>query len=147
MNCTNVTLLFLMSFIVSNTISLSCLSCFLAPPSIDYTDPLLVSATKENVTFTCHASGLPEPTFTWITPDGTFVNATAPVRKVAEKLDDDSEVFTGKELQEDGSLLVYYTRVDDEGVYKCVATNDLGQAVGNVSLTVREGKVLFYLRL
>ena len=79
-----------MSFIGSNIISLSCLSCFLAPPSIDYTDPPLESATKENVTLTCHVSGLPEPTFTWITPDGTLVNATAPVRKVAEKLDDDS---------------------------------------------------------
>ena len=135
-----------MSFLGSNTINFF---WFLAPPSITYTDPPLESAAKENVTLTCHASGLPEPTFTWITPDpdGTLVNATAPVRKVVETLDDGSEVFSGKELQEDGSLLVYNTRVEDQGVYKCVATNYLGKAVGNVSLNVREGKALFCLRL
>ena len=44
-------------------------------------------------------------------------------------------------LQNDGSLLIFYTRVADQGMYKCIATNILGHDVGKVNLTVREGEI------
>ena len=44
-------------------------------------------------------------------------------------------------LQKDGSLLIFYTRVADQGMYKCIATNILGHDVGKVNLTVREGEI------
>ena len=91
------------------------------------------------MTLTCHARGLPQPTFTWITPDGHAVNATAPVYE-SEVLDDSSENRRGKIVQEDGSLLIFNTRVVDQGVYKCVAINVVGQDIKTVNLTVKEGK-------
>ena len=91
------------------------------------------------MTLTCHASGLPQPTFIWITPDGQTVNATAPVYE-REDLDDGSENIRGKILQEDGSLLIFNTRDDDQGVYKCVAINVVARDEGRVNLTVEEGK-------
>ena len=111
----------------------------LAPPSIYYVDPPTETGTEENVTFTCHASGLPQPTFTWITPDGHAVNATAPVYE-SEVLNDGSEIIRGKIVQEDGSLLIFNTLVADQGVYKCVAINAVGQDDKTVNLTVKEGK-------
>ena len=92
------------------------------------------------MTLTCHASGLPEPTFFWITPDGHFVNTSQSVFEF-EILDDDSQKTRGKKLQEDGSLLVFDTRVHDQGVYKCVAINVMGKDERSVNLTVREGKI------
>ena len=91
------------------------------------------------MTLACHASGLPQPTFTWITPDGHAVNATAPVYE-SEVLDDSSENRRGKIVQGDGSLLIFNTRVVDQGVYKCVAINVVGQDNKTVTLTVKEGK-------
>ena len=91
------------------------------------------------MTLTCHASGLPQPTFTWITPDGHAVNATAPFYE-REVLEDGSENKRGKILQEDGSLLIFNTRDNDQGVYKCVAINVMGQDESSVNLTVKEGK-------
>ena len=93
------------------------------------------------MTLTCHASGLPQPKFTWITPDGQAVNATAPVY-ASEVLEDGSENRRGKVVQEDGSLLIFNTRVVDRGVYKCVAINIVGQDNKTVNLTVKEGKNL-----
>ena len=66
------------------------------------------------------------------------MNATKSVYEI-EILDDDSQIKRGKEIQEDGSLLVFDTRVHDQGIYKCIATNVMGQAVKSVNLTVREG--------
>ncbi|KAL9950782.1 hypothetical protein ACROYT_G043342 [Oculina patagonica] len=111
-----------------------------APPSIYYVDPPTEAGTEENVTLTCHANGLPEPTFTWITPDGYAVNATESVYEI-EILDDDSQNKRGKTLQKDGSLLIFNTRVHDQGIYKCVAINVMGQDEGSVNLTVREDLV------
>ncbi|KAL9950786.1 hypothetical protein ACROYT_G043346 [Oculina patagonica] len=111
-----------------------------APPSIYHVDPPTEAGTEENVTLTCHADGLPEPTYTWITPDGYAVNATASVYEI-EILDDDSQNKRGKTLQKDGSLLIFNTRVHDQGIYKCVAINVMGQDKGSVNLTVREDLV------
>ena len=91
------------------------------------------------MTLTCHASGLPQPTFTWITPDGHAVNATAPVYE-SEVLNDGSEIIRGKIVHEDGSLLIFNTRVADQGVYRCVAINAVGRDDKTVNLTVKEGK-------
>ena len=112
---------------------------FLAPPSIYYVDPPTETGTEENVTLTCQASGLPQPTFTWITPDGHAVNATAPVYE-SEDLDDGSQNRRGKVLQEDGSLLIFNTRDVDQGVYECVAKNVMGWDKENVTLTIKKGK-------
>ena len=111
----------------------------LAPPSIYFVDPPTETGTGENVTLTCQASGLPEPTFTWITPDGHAVNATALVYE-SEVLDDGSENRRGKVVQEDGSLSIFNTRIADQGVYKCVAINVVGQDNKTVNLKVKEGK-------
>ncbi|XP_020631458.1 hemicentin-1-like [Orbicella faveolata] len=113
---------------------------FLARPSIYYVDPPTETGTEENVTLTCQADGLPQPTFSWITPDGHAVNATAPVNKSGE-LDDGSENRRGKILQKDGSLLIFNTRDADQGVYKCVAKNVMGQDERRVNLTVKEDLV------
>ena len=92
------------------------------------------------MTLTCNANGLPEPTFTWITPDGEAINATTSVYEI-EILDDDSQDKRGKILQNDGSLLIFNTRVRDGGIYKCVAINVMGQDEGSVNFTVRKGKI------
>ena len=112
---------------------------FLAPPSIYYIDPPTKSGTEENVTLTCQASGLPQPTFTWITPDGRAVNMTAPVYE-SEDLDDGSQNRRGKVLQEDGSLLIFNTRDVDQGEYKCVTKNVMGWDKESVNLTIKKGK-------
>ena len=96
-----------------------------------------MSVTKKVVKLTCRASGWPEPTFSWITPDGTLVNSTVS----APNFEDNSSVITMNMLQKDGSLLIFYTRVADQGMYKCIATNILGHDVGKVNLTVREGEI------
>ena len=92
------------------------------------------------MTLTCHARGLPLPSFSWILPDGSPVNATKSVYEI-EILDDDSQKIRGAKLQEDGSLLVFDTRVHDQGIYKCVAINVMGKDERSVNLTVREGKI------
>ena len=58
-----------------------------------------------------------------------------------EHLEDNSRDITRNMLQNDGSLLIFYTRVADQGMYKCIATNILGDDVGEVNLTVREGEI------
>jgi len=116
-----------------------CFIFFLAPPSIYYVDPPTETGTEENVTLTCQASGLPQPTFTWITPDDYAVNATAPFYE-SKDLDDGSKNRRGKILQEDGSLLIFNTRDVDQGVYKCVAENVMGRNESRVILTVKKGK-------
>ena len=60
-----------------------------------------------------------------------------------EHLEDNSRDITRNMLQNDGSLLIFYTRVADQGMYKCIATNILGDDVGKVNLIVREGKISF----
>ena len=90
------------------------------------------------MTISCHADGLPEPTFTWITPEGETVNATTAIYEI-EILDDDSKNMRGKILQKDGSLLIFNTRVGNGGIYKCVARNVMGTDEGSVNVTVREG--------
>ena len=92
------------------------------------------------MTLKCHASGLPVPTFAWMTPDGYYINAT---KSVYETPDDDSQNTRGKKLEKDGSLLVFNTRVHDQGIYKCVAFNVMGKDERSVNLTVREGKIRF----
>ena len=99
-----------------------------------------MSVTKKVVKLTCRASGLPEPMFSWITPDGTLVNSTVSDPNL-EHLEGNSRDITRNMLQNDGSLLIFYTRVADQGMYKCIATNILGHDVGKVNLTVREGEI------
>ena len=98
------------------------------------------------MTLRCHARGYPKPTFFWITPEGDFVNATRAIREF-EYLDDDSKRVRGKMLQNDGSLLLFNTRVYDSGVYKCVAVNVAGESEGFVNVTVTEGELLVSYRL
>lgn len=109
-----------------------------APPSIYNVDPPKEAGTEENVTLQCHARGLPPPAFAWVTPDGYYINAT---KSVYETPDDDSQNTRGKKLQKDGSLLVFNTRVHDQGIYKCVAINVMGKDERRVNLTVREDLV------
>ena len=59
----------------------------------------------------------------------------------SEHLEGNSRDITRNMLQNDGSLLIFYTRVADQGMYKCIATNMLGHDVGKVNLTVREGEI------
>ncbi|XP_068727885.1 uncharacterized protein [Montipora capricornis] len=87
-----------------------------APPYIWKSDPLISSGTEENVTLRCHARGYPEPTFLWIMPDDEFVNASSHALEF-EVLDDDTKKTRGKILQKDGSLLVFNTRVHNNGIY------------------------------
>ena len=95
------------------------------------------------MTLTCHASGLPQPTLIWLTPDGHAINATAPLYE-SEDLDDGSKNRRGKIVQKDGSLLIFNTRDVDQGIYKCVAINVMGQDERSINLTVKEGKIRIY---
>ncbi|XP_044169164.1 uncharacterized protein LOC122953369 isoform X1 [Acropora millepora] len=108
-----------------------------APPFIWDSGQPISSGVEENVTLHCHARGYPKPTFFWITPEGGFVNATRPIYEF-EIFDDDSIRVRGKMLQNDGSLLLFNTRVYDSGVYKCVAVNVAGESEGSVNVTVTE---------
>ena len=99
-----------------------------------------MSVTKKVVKLTCRASGWPEPTFWWITPDGTLVNSTVSAPNL-EHFEDNSRVTTGNMPHKGSSLWIFYTRVADQGMYKCIATNILGHDVGKVTLTVREGEI------
>ena len=105
--------------------------------NFSYVDQPKVSVTKKVVKLTCRARGLPKPTFSWITPDGTLVNSTVS----APNFEGNSSVITGNMLQKDGCLLIFYTRVTDQGMYKCIAANILGHDIGKVNLTVREGEI------
>ena len=118
---------------------LSYLFVFLAPPSIFHYDAALQAGTKENVTLVCHARGVPAPEFTWMTPQG-IVNGTSSIYE-KEYLDDGSFRTRGKILQDDGSLLVFNTRVYDKGSYTCVAVNVMGKDERTVNLTVSRGKI------
>lgn len=118
----------------------------LAPPFIWDSGQPMSSGVEENVTLRCHARGYPKPTFFWITPEGYFVNATKPIYEI-EFLDDDSKRLRGKMLQNDGSLLLFNTRVHDSGVYKCVAANVAGESESSVNVTVTEGELLVSYRL
>ena len=89
------------------------------------------------MTLTCHARGLPVPTFTWILPDGSPVNATKSVYEI------EIPETRGAKLQEDGSLLVFNTHVRNTGIYKCVAINVMGKDERSVNLTVREGEISY----
>ena len=109
-----------------------------APPSIYNVDPPKEAGTEENLTLQCHARGLPPPAFAWVTPNGYYINAT---KSVYETLDDDSQNTRGKKLQKDGSLLVFNTRVHDQGLYKCVAINVMQKDERRANLTAREGKI------
>ena len=130
-NGINCDVIFLNDFFLSNS----------APPSIYYINPPIESSTEENVTLACHATGLPDPTLTWIMPDGESVNATSLIYEI-EVLDDGTHKTRGKMLLKDGSLLVFDTRVHDQGIYKCVAVNVVGKDERNVSLTIRKGETL-----
>ena len=92
------------------------------------------------MTLSCQAKGLPEPTFTWITADGNVINTTAPVDEKKHLGSDGENKTAGKVLQKDGSLLIFNTRVYDQGIYKCVAINVMGKDERSVNLTVREGE-------
>ncbi|KAK2556683.1 Angiopoietin-1 receptor [Acropora cervicornis] len=115
----------------------TCVKGYFAPPFIWDSGQPISSGVEENVTLRCHARGYPKPTFFWITPEGDFVNATRAIREF-EYLDDDSKRVRGKLLQNDGSLLLFNTRVYDSGVYKCVAVNVAGESEGFVNVTVTE---------
>ncbi|KAJ7369757.1 hypothetical protein OS493_036649 [Desmophyllum pertusum] len=107
-----------------------------ARPSIYYVDPATEVGTEKSLTLTCHAHGLPNPTFTWITPDGHNVNATTPFPDINY-----NENIRGKKLQQDGSLLIFNTRVEYQGSYTCVASNVMGKDEKKVNVTVREDLV------
>ena len=111
----------------------------LAPPSINYIDPAIEIGTEENVTLACHAEGLPEPTITWVTPDEQVVTAANETLETTT-LDDGSKFVRGKKMLQDGSLLIYNTRDNDDGIYKCIAKNVVGTDEKSVNVTVRDGK-------
>ncbi|PFX22514.1 Fibroblast growth factor receptor 1 [Stylophora pistillata] len=111
-----------------------------APPSINYVDPAIEIGTEENVTLACHAEGLPEPTITWVTPDEQVVTAANETLETTT-LDDGSKFVRGKKMLQDGSLLIYNTRDNDDGIYKCIAKNVVGTDEKSVNVTVRDDLV------
>ncbi|XP_053381213.1 hemicentin-1-like [Mercenaria mercenaria] len=69
----------------------------------------------------CQASGVPDPTYSW-SKDGEGVITSTPQRQIYLN----------------NSLVIHSVTKQDEGVYRCLAGNDLGvtQAVATVTVTV-----------
>lgn len=80
----------------------------------------------KNAKLTCKVSGKPEPTIEWFKDD----------RKV--KPDDRIKVvYDGT----DSTFVIKITMLDDEGLYKCVATNENGTVSTSGELIIEEQKV------
>lgn len=77
----------------------------------------------EEIVLVCEYSGKPAPTPEW-TKDGLTVKSDGRIRI---KTTDTSATITIKE-----------TTLDDEGVYKCVVTNELGSATTSAEVLVNE---------
>lgn len=62
------------------------------------------------ITLPCEAVGIPAPTMTWY--------------RNAELLDTSSGYYS---IQEDGSLLIKKVRIEDMGMFQCLASNEAGE--------------------
>ncbi|XP_077979274.1 uncharacterized protein LOC144434642 [Glandiceps talaboti] len=107
------------------SIPLDDLICY--PLPVFYT-PFKVIKSQEGVivTLDCDVIGDPTPTKYWITPNGTVVehDATPP------------EMCSESNLvqRNDGSLMIPFVNMDDEGIYTCVATSPEGTTLGSRNL-------------
>ena len=74
---------------------------------------------QESVTFSCVASGSPQPTITW------FHNGAPPLLSQRVQINNNNELkFTSLQLA-------------DKGTVQCVATNDGGERIATTTLKVR----------
>lgn len=75
-------------------------------------------------------------------PDGkTAVNKTRTLIQDIEILDDLSKRYRMKTVLDDNSLVISNTRVRDTGIYRCVASNPLGEDTESVNVTVHDGRL------
>ena len=81
-------------------------------------DQVTVVATMTTV-LTCVVSGTPPPEVTWYKGNSPIINS-------------DRIVIFGN-----GSLLITGTSPSDEGIYMCLASNQIGSANGTIVLTVQ----------
>ncbi|KAH9500753.1 Hemicentin-1, partial [Bulinus truncatus] len=93
------------------------------PPTIPFADlPADVNVIENDTTILdCPAEGVPEPTIIW------YFNE-APL---------DPQQQSGLQISESGKrLMLQQTKVTDAGVYKCVASNEAGEAEQNYNVDV-----------
>ena len=84
------------------------------------------------VRLTCPSVGRPAPTITW-----TLNNMPLTSLTTNEEMFD----FYRGNLYSDGSLVLKYLTDRDEGVYMCIATNDVGSDSMSINLTSNEAQL------
>ncbi|XP_076804688.1 matrix-remodeling-associated protein 5-like isoform X1 [Clavelina lepadiformis] len=93
-------------------------------PVIDQPEVLsTISDVGDQVLMDCAARGVPQPRHMWILPNGETIYAT-------------NSTTLRMHVLENGSLVINQALQEDEGPYGCIATNALGEASIQVSLTV-----------
>ncbi|KAK8776435.1 hypothetical protein V5799_030218 [Amblyomma americanum] len=92
----------------------------LTPPSFHLTTKGVVVRENETATLDCAASGQPTPTYVW--------------RRVGHSLVEDGGRWSAFA---NGTLRVTSAQASDGGLYRCEATNAVGTASAEVSLTVK----------
>lgn len=86
------------------------------------------SPVGEPIRLWCEVSGIPQPTLTWFKNDN----------KIVPEVND-----THITLDENGAVLnFHYTKAEDEGKYKCLATNRLASTYHKVTLKMTGEKIL-----
>lgn len=97
----------------------------LVPPELTENLPSRTEVVEnEPVSLVCPVTGSPPPTVVWY--------------KDGNQIDDSDE---GYSLSTDGTLIVMNVDVNDEGLYKCVATNDVGSVAREVTVDVHGKKL------
>ena len=77
----------------------------------------MTTAEGRNATFSCNASGNPEPSFSWKTNDGFVVVPGSRIRLSLDKK----------------QLIINNVSRSDSAQYRCVASNSIGNAVSNAA--------------
>ena len=101
-------------------------SCFpfapLDSPTIKSPQPTIKGVQGDNVQVNCTFDGLPVPTITWISPNGSLlVNQSR---------------FLVQFTNTSTSLIISFLSVENSGTYKCNATNSIGMSSDYIQLTV-----------
>ena len=97
------------------------------------TAPAMVSVNEgENITINCTATGAPAPSVNWISADGSSLTDSRYIIS-----DTSSSVMVNDVYQVTRNLIIMNSVREDTGMeYSCTATNVLGTAQSNVSITV-----------
>lgn len=98
-----------------------------APPVFSRKPDDIKAVTGSNIELPCHAKGDPPPLITW-KKDG-----------ITLKMEDNHH-----HISQAGDLYMFKVRKHDEGLYECIAENDIGFASVTMHLSVRDAPYVSY---